>query len=195
MLAPNPPDPERAVDLAGCRNIRLPRRRERRSAAGFRRPTYPTTVKRQIAGRNHSLGSSCAGPGHETQYAPDDIADRCCARHRLADRQHAGHARQDANELQRYGHTDSGFHRHRRAVIAGRGIAGRGIANPVATILSVAMMLDWFQSPRRAGLIRRAVRWVFYQKEMRTAEMGGRSGTRAMADAILEAMAKDGGSI
>jgi 3-isopropylmalate dehydrogenase len=75
------------------------------------------------------------------------------------------------------------------------GIAGRGIANPVATILSVAMMLDWCQSPLRAGLIRRAVRWVFHRKEMRTAEMGGHAGTRAMADAILEAMAKDGGSV
>ena len=33
-------------------------------------------------------------------------------------------------------------------------IAGRGIANPVATILSVAMMLDWFGAPERAALIR-----------------------------------------
>ena len=69
-------------------------------------------------------------------------------------------------------------------------IAGRGSANPVATILSVAMMLDWFQAPERAGLIRRAVRWVFAHKEMRTAEMGGSLGTRAMAGAILESMAE-----
>jgi isocitrate/isopropylmalate dehydrogenase len=63
-------------------------------------------------------------------------------------------------------------------------IAGRGIANPVATILSVALMLDWFQEPERAALIRSAVRSVFRDREMRTAEMGGRLGTRAMADAI-----------
>lgn len=74
-------------------------------------------------------------------------------------------------------------------------IAGRGIANPVATILSVAMMLDWFQAPERAHLIRRAVRWVFANKEMRTAEMCGRLGTRAMADAILEAMVKEGAGV
>jgi 3-isopropylmalate dehydrogenase len=67
-------------------------------------------------------------------------------------------------------------------------IAGRGIANPVATILSVAMMLDWFEDAERADLIRRAVGWVFTNREMRTAEMGGRLGTRAMADAILDAM-------
>jgi len=74
-------------------------------------------------------------------------------------------------------------------------IAGRGIANPVATILSVAMMFDWFQAPERAGLIRQAVRWVFTHQEMRTVEMGGGLGTRAMADAILEAMAKNGSGL
>ena len=68
-------------------------------------------------------------------------------------------------------------------------IAGRGLANPVATILSVAMMLDWFQEPERAAAIRGAVRWVFRDRGMRTAEMGGRLGTRAMADAVLDAMA------
>jgi 3-isopropylmalate dehydrogenase len=67
-------------------------------------------------------------------------------------------------------------------------IAGRGIANPAATILSVAMMLDWFQSPVRAALIKTAVREVFGKREMRTAEMGGTLGTRAMGDAILQAM-------
>ena len=74
-------------------------------------------------------------------------------------------------------------------------IAGRGLANPVATILSVAMMLDWFECPQGAELIRRAVRWVFTHKEMRTADMGGHLGTPAMTDAILEAMAKNGESV
>jgi 3-isopropylmalate dehydrogenase len=69
-------------------------------------------------------------------------------------------------------------------------IAGRGIANPVATILSVAMMLDWFQSTERAALIYTAVRAVFRKKEMRTAEMNGTLGTRAMGDAVLQAMAQ-----
>jgi 3-isopropylmalate dehydrogenase len=69
-------------------------------------------------------------------------------------------------------------------------IAGRGIANPVATILSVAMMLDWFHSAERAALIYAAVRDVFSKKEMRTAEMNGELGTRAMGDAILQAMTK-----
>ena len=67
-------------------------------------------------------------------------------------------------------------------------IAGRGIANPVATILSVAMMLDWFNAPERAALIYAAVRAVFGKKELRTAEMRGTLGTRAMGDAVLQAM-------
>jgi 3-isopropylmalate dehydrogenase len=69
-------------------------------------------------------------------------------------------------------------------------IAGRGIANPTATILSVAMMLDWLRASKQSVLIRRAVECVFRKREMRTAEMGGVLGTRAMADAILEAMLK-----
>jgi hypothetical protein len=54
-------------------------------------------------------------------------------------------------------------------------IAGHRIANPVATILSVAMMLEWLDSPatrQGAGLIRR------------TQELGGALGTRAMGDAV-----------
>src|SRR6266436_6582473 len=50
-------------------------------------------------------------------------------------------------------------------------IAGKGIANPVATILSVAMMLDWFGTEdMRAGgqMIRSAVRTVFADPAART---------------------------
>jgi 3-isopropylmalate dehydrogenase len=67
-------------------------------------------------------------------------------------------------------------------------IAGRGIANPVATILSVGMMLDWLGAPERAGLIQAAVRRVFADPQQRTVEMGGSLGTAAMGDAIVDAM-------
>ena len=67
-------------------------------------------------------------------------------------------------------------------------IAGQGNANPVATILSVAMMLDWFGEGGRAASIRSAVRRVFCNPQMRTVEMGGALSTRAMTDAVLEAM-------
>jgi isocitrate/isopropylmalate dehydrogenase len=67
-------------------------------------------------------------------------------------------------------------------------IAGRGVANPVATILSVAMMVDWLGAPERAALIQAAVRRVFADPEQRTVEMGGSLGTAAMGDAIVDAM-------
>jgi 3-isopropylmalate dehydrogenase len=67
-------------------------------------------------------------------------------------------------------------------------IAGQGNANPVATILSVAMMLDWFGEGGRAASIRSAVRRVFCNPQMRTVEMGGTLSTRAMTGAVLEAM-------
>ncbi|MGQ0636442.1 MAG: isocitrate/isopropylmalate dehydrogenase family protein [Planctomycetaceae bacterium] len=68
-------------------------------------------------------------------------------------------------------------------------IAGRGIANPVAAILSAAMMLDWFnQDETRAGArrIQQAVEETLADPHRRTPDMGGQLTTSAMTDAILE---------
>ncbi len=68
-------------------------------------------------------------------------------------------------------------------------IAGKGVANPVATILSAAMMLDWFDAePTRtaASKIRRAVEAVFADPLRRTSDMGGRMSTSEMGDAIVK---------
>ena len=64
-------------------------------------------------------------------------------------------------------------------------IAGRGIANPVATILSAAMMLEWLGERPAAGRVRNAVRNIFAGRELRTRDMGGRLGTNEMADAVI----------
>jgi 3-isopropylmalate dehydrogenase len=69
-------------------------------------------------------------------------------------------------------------------------IAGKGIANPTATILSAAMMLDWLDGPGVEGaagaeLIRDAVRSVFRDRLTRTRDMGGRLSTKEMTDAII----------
>ena len=67
-------------------------------------------------------------------------------------------------------------------------IAGQGVANPVATILSAAMMLDWLKTPaarRGAQLIRQAVRDVFSDRRARTSEMGGTLSTSEMDEAIV----------
>ncbi len=69
-------------------------------------------------------------------------------------------------------------------------IAGKGVANPVATILSVAMMLEWLGHDTNAGaeMIRAAVRAVFADPSVRTPDMGGNLSTGEMTEAILAAL-------
>ena len=70
-------------------------------------------------------------------------------------------------------------------------IAGKGIANPVATILSAAMMLEWLNtsaSRRGSDMIQNAVRKVFRDPRARTRDMGGSLSTNEMGAAILEAL-------
>jgi len=67
-------------------------------------------------------------------------------------------------------------------------IAGTGIANPVAMILSAAMMLEWLARPETivaAAAIRNAVADVLADPAKRTPDLGGKLTTRQMADAIL----------
>jgi 3-isopropylmalate dehydrogenase len=73
------------------------------------------------------------------------------------------------------------------------GIAGKGIANPIATILSAAMMLEWLpgeETSRGAALIHDAVRRVLADPANRTADLHGPLTTRQMGDKIAEAIAR-----
>jgi 3-isopropylmalate dehydrogenase len=70
-------------------------------------------------------------------------------------------------------------------------IAGHGKANPTATILSAAMMLDWLaqqsgiEALGEAALrLERAVDAAFAGGTLKPYELGGRDGTRAIADAV-----------
>ena len=66
-------------------------------------------------------------------------------------------------------------------------IAGQGIANPIATILSVALMLEWLGTPetvRGARLIERAVERVLADSGNRTADLGGSVSTARMGDLV-----------
>ncbi|MFN8686917.1 MAG: isocitrate/isopropylmalate family dehydrogenase, partial [Acidobacteriota bacterium] len=70
-------------------------------------------------------------------------------------------------------------------------IAGQGKANPVATILSVAMMLEWFADPdslAAAVRIRRAVESVLADPLNATADLGGNLSTPRMTEKILAAL-------
>jgi tartrate dehydrogenase/decarboxylase / D-malate dehydrogenase len=63
-------------------------------------------------------------------------------------------------------------------------IAGRGIANPLAAILSAAMMLDHLELPGPAERIRRAVERTLADG-CKTADLGGSLSTRAMGAEVL----------
>jgi 3-isopropylmalate dehydrogenase len=70
-------------------------------------------------------------------------------------------------------------------------IAGKGIANPIATILSAALMLEWIEHPetvRGALLIRRAVETVLARPANRTQDLGGCLTTEAMGRLVIEAL-------
>jgi 3-isopropylmalate dehydrogenase len=67
-------------------------------------------------------------------------------------------------------------------------IAGKGIANPIATILSAAMMLEWLGGDPAlcaARMIRSAVAAVLRDPKARTADLGGTLGTSEMTQAIV----------
>jgi tartrate dehydrogenase/decarboxylase/D-malate dehydrogenase len=68
-------------------------------------------------------------------------------------------------------------------------IAGRGIANPTAAILTLAMMLDDIGEGRAAKAVEDAVRAVVEAGEVRTPDMGGSASCEEMGRATAEAAA------
>ena len=75
-------------------------------------------------------------------------------------------------------------------------IAGKGVANPVAMILTVAMMLDWLAKTRQdklcatgASAIRGAVSRVL-DTNTRTPDLGGKATTAQVAEAVAAAISK-----
>ena len=66
-------------------------------------------------------------------------------------------------------------------------IAGRGIANPTATILSAAMMLGYLGEREWAAKIDQAIN-VVLQHGPHTGDLGGNATTEAFTDAVIEAL-------
>ncbi|MBL8850166.1 MAG: isocitrate/isopropylmalate dehydrogenase family protein [Planctomycetaceae bacterium] len=68
-------------------------------------------------------------------------------------------------------------------------IAGKGIANPIATILSAALMLEWLECPEciaAAARIRGAVTAVLSDPACRTPDLSGRMKTEGLTAEIVE---------
>ncbi|MEM9764794.1 MAG: isocitrate/isopropylmalate family dehydrogenase [Pseudomonadota bacterium] len=75
-------------------------------------------------------------------------------------------------------------------------IAGQGLANPTAMILSAAMMLEWLgdrhasaEAVAAGALMRRAVDTAFAPGSLVTCELGGSAGTAAVFQAVEGALA------
>ncbi len=64
-------------------------------------------------------------------------------------------------------------------------IMGRGIANPLAAILSASMMLDHLGESAAGAAIDQAIRAVLRDGAVRTADLGGNNTSAEMRDAII----------
>ncbi|MBM3775338.1 MAG: isocitrate/isopropylmalate dehydrogenase family protein, partial [Acidobacteria bacterium] len=65
-------------------------------------------------------------------------------------------------------------------------IAGKGIVNPLAAILSAAMMLEHLELTQASRDVESAVAAVLAGRKARTPDLGGKSSTADVADAVLE---------
>jgi tartrate dehydrogenase/decarboxylase/D-malate dehydrogenase len=65
-------------------------------------------------------------------------------------------------------------------------IAGRGIANPLGTIWSAAMMLDHLGHPDAGADITRAIAAVLAKSGVRTPDLGGSATTDEFTSALLD---------
>ncbi len=65
-------------------------------------------------------------------------------------------------------------------------IAGKGIANPTATILSSAMMLEYLGLTSEAQALQKAVEAVYRKRQTMTRDQGGAASTMEFAEAVLK---------
>ncbi|HEY2630413.1 MAG TPA: isocitrate/isopropylmalate family dehydrogenase, partial [Usitatibacter sp.] len=65
-------------------------------------------------------------------------------------------------------------------------IAGKGIANPIALILSAAMMLDHVGHREKGERIRKALDNTLVRDNIRTGDLGGKANTKQFTQAIIK---------
>ena len=66
-------------------------------------------------------------------------------------------------------------------------IAGRGIANPIASIWAGAMMLEHLGQRDAHDSILRAIERVIGDERVKTPDLGGKASTADMAKAVVDA--------
>ena len=69
-------------------------------------------------------------------------------------------------------------------------ITGKGIANPIGTFWTGAMMLEHLGEPAAAARLMRAIERVTGDAALHTPDLGGRATTRQVTDAVCAALAQ-----
>jgi isocitrate dehydrogenase (NAD+) len=67
-------------------------------------------------------------------------------------------------------------------------IAGKGLANPTAILLSTVMMLQWLNLSADAQRLERAIMRVYAENKVRTVDLGGTATTEEFTQAIISAL-------
>lgn len=67
-------------------------------------------------------------------------------------------------------------------------IAGKGLANPTALLLSSVMMLEWLQLNPEATRLERAILRIFADNKVRTRDLGGTANTDEFTQAVIAAL-------
>jgi isocitrate dehydrogenase (NAD+) len=67
-------------------------------------------------------------------------------------------------------------------------IAGKGLANPTALMMSAVMMLRFLKFPEPARRFESALLRIFAEGEVRTADLGGTASCRDFTDAVIAAL-------
>jgi isocitrate/isopropylmalate dehydrogenase len=68
-------------------------------------------------------------------------------------------------------------------------IAGKNVANPIATFLSVAMMLDFLNQSQAAAAINKACQDIVADKKNHTRDLGGTATTTQLGEAVCAKIA------
>jgi isocitrate dehydrogenase (NAD+) len=67
-------------------------------------------------------------------------------------------------------------------------IAGKGLANPTALLMSAVMMLDWLDLPKAARQLEAAIQKVYVESKVRTGDLGGKATCEQFTQAIIAAL-------
>jgi len=67
-------------------------------------------------------------------------------------------------------------------------IAGKGLANPTALLMSAVMMLRWLEFKSEADALGHAITQVYTEDKVHTTDLGGTANTREFTDALIAAL-------